>query len=291
LPRGKYPVSGPQGHSGGKGTKSPPHPLSDPPSSKMLTRSMLTRMINVAKAAVGVEEASDSEEEPPVEFDVPPMVQEEPDVTAEEEPVEFHTPADVPVEEPMVTVEEEEEEAPVQWHMPDDVEEAEPRMVQQEPMTFEIDDFSEPPVSAAVVPARSNMTPSLWQAGNGMYKDKYITDDDETFTIVYDYPRKRTDRNHLVMEGALMFLKKKSKSKAGIEKSKAGWCLAGKVEKVLDSKYYPHDQEQKWALLLIRKEAELREPCKNKNDAIAPLGFRPLSDFERMHGLIPLYKK
>ncbi len=254
-------------------------------------------MINVAKAAVGGEEASDSEEEPPVEFHAPTdthVVQEEPDVTAEK-PVEFHTPSDVPVEEPMVTVEEEDDEPPVQWHTPadddDGVEEAEPRMVQQEPMTFEIDDFSEPPVSAAVVPARSNMTPSLWQAGNGMYRDKYIADDDETFTIVYDYPRKRTDRNHLVMEGALVFLKKKSKSKAGIEKSKAGWCLAGKVEKVLDSKYYPYDQEQKWALLLIRKEAELREPCKNKNDAIAPLGFRPLSDFERMHGLIPLYYK
>ena len=144
-------------------------------------------------------------------------------------------------------------------------------------MTFEIDEYSEPPV----VQARP-MVPSLWQAGNGLYKDMSLENYEDTFTMVYDYPRKRTDRNHLVRKGAMMFIKSKTKSKKG-------WRLAGRVMKVVSVGYYPENPQQKYAELLIQKM--LSTPYSNKNEVIGRLGFRPLSDNERMHGLIPLYLK
>ena len=99
--------------------------------------------------------------------------------------------------------------------------------------------------------------------------------------MVYDFPQKRTDRNHLVKSGALLFMK-----------SKIGWRIAGVVHRVQSMGLYPESQ-QKFAQLLVRKmEPEFYSiGFATKNAAVEYLGFKSLSENERMFGLIPLYRQ
>lgn len=76
-------------------------------------------------------------------------------------------------------------------------------------------------------------------------------------------------------------------------RTKIGWRIAGKVSKVKSVGYYPNIPDQKYAELLVKK---MSHQCysigfNNKNSVIDYLGFRPLNENERMHGLIPLYRK
>ena len=180
-----------------------------------------------------------------------------------------------------------------EWEVPD-----EPREVPDEPpypdppvvtetLDFEIDETSDPveevepaikpiPTPQAPPPRTRHMTPSLWQAGNGQYRDAIVDKTDDYITVVYDFPKKRTDRNHLVTKGALLFVK-----------TKIGWVLPGFVSKVMATGIYP-GTEQKFAELKIKK-VENTYAFANKNAAIKALGFNELKDNERMHGLIPLY--
>ncbi len=166
-----------------------------------------------------------------------------------------------------------------------------PPVVVEEPLDFDIDETSdpveeaEPPIkthsSSAPKPPRQTspkvMTPSLWQAGNGQYRDQMLNRDDEYIDLVYDFPKKRTDRNHLVTKKALFFVK-----------TKIGWVLTGFVSKVLATGVYP-DTGRKFAHLKIKK-VKNTIAFANKNVAIKELGFNEITDNERMHGLIPLYK-
>lgn len=120
--------------------------------------------------------------------------------------------------------------------------------------------------------------PSLWQAKNGEYKDKVLSKDDKYMYVVYDFPKKRTDRNPLVKNGAFYFVK-----------TKAGWTISGFVSKVLSTGVYD-DTGLKFAKLKVKKvHNTLAFP--NKNAALTALGFTEISDYERMHGLIPLHNK
>jgi len=122
-------------------------------------------------------------------------------------------------------------------------------------------------------------TPSLWHSDGTKYNDKIIDTKDTHLTIVYDYPKKMTDRNHMVKPGALYFYK-----------SKKGWRLIGVISEILGKGV--HDTGCKFAAIRVETcETYLNtEPFSNKNEAIASCGFRPVSDNERMHGLIPLFR-
>jgi hypothetical protein len=202
----------------------------------------------------------------------------------ETHPVDYDTQSESALEYP---------DPPFEWS----TEYPDPPVVPEEPLDFEIDEVSdepskvsdpveevEPPMKKASPvkptvppkPARP-MTPSLWQAGNGQYRDQMLNRDDEYIYLVYDFPKKRTDRNHLVTKGALLFVK-----------TKIGWVLPGFVSKVLATGVYP-DTGRKFAHLKIKK-VENTFAFANKNAALKALGFNELTDNERMHGLIPLYK-
>jgi hypothetical protein len=124
----------------------------------------------------------------------------------------------------------------------------------------------------------SKMTPSLWQAQNGLYRDAVLKDGEKHVSIVYDYPRVRTDRNHLVAKDALFFVK-----------VKAGWKIAGIVYQVVSTGTHPGTDQRYAELILTRMDND--RVFQNKNVAIQELGFKPIDENERMHGLIPLYKK
>jgi hypothetical protein len=159
-----------------------------------------------------------------------------------------------------------------------------------EQLDFEIDEINDPeeiielgtpmkpaPAPTPQPPKKKVMTPSLWQAGNGEYKDTILNNIGDYIHVIYDFPKKRTDRNHLVTKGALLFVK-----------TKIGWVLPGFVSKVVATGVYP-GTEQKFAELKIKK-VENTFAFANKNAALKALGFNELTDNERMHGLIPLYK-
>jgi hypothetical protein len=158
----------------------------------------------------------------------------------------------------------------------DDIEEAEPRMKQQK-LSFEIDEISDPPTDVVQEP----MVPSLWSnKDNGVYQDTFLNND--SGHVVYDYPKVMTDRNHLVRKGAMYFTK-----------TKIGWRYIGIVREVVSTGVYEKNKGQKWAELLLDKETprQISIGYKTKNHAIENLGFKAISDNERMHGLIPLYRK
>ena len=179
---------------------------------------------------------------------------------------------------------------PFEWESPY----PDPPVVVEEPLDFEIDETNdpveeaEPPIKKAspAKPAPKStsrqtspkvITPSLWQAGNGQYRDQMLNRYDEHIDLVYDFPKKRTDRNHLVTKKALFFVK-----------TKIGWVLLGFVSEVLATGVYP-DTGRKFAHLKIKK-VKNTIAFANKNVAIKELGFNEITDNERMHGLIPLYK-
>ena len=164
-----------------------------------------------------------------------------------------------------------------------------------EQLDFEIDETTDPdeeiielgtpmkpePAPAPQPPKKLKMTASLWQAGNGQYKDAFLKRDGKYIHTIYDFPKKRTDRNHLVAKDALLFAKAKNKKKSV-------WILVGVVSEVLATGIYP-GTEQKFAELKITMLPN-RVPFDNKNAALEALGFNEITDNERMHGLIPLYK-
>ncbi len=218
-----------------------------------------------------------------VPYEVPePMMAPEPvvdyDDPIEQSPLETH-PADYDTQSESAYP-----DPPFEWESPY----PDPPVVVEKPLDFEIDEVSdpveeaEPPIKKAS-PAKPHpkpprpMTPSLWQAGNGQYKDQILNRDDEYIYLVYDFPKKRTDRNHLVTKGALLFVK-----------TKIGWVLPGFVSKVIATGVYP-DTGRKFAHLKIKK-VENTFAFANKNAALKALGFNEITDNERMHGLIPLYK-
>jgi len=109
------------------------------------------------------------------------------------------------------------------------------------------------------------MTPSLWQANQGLYRDSVLKHDDKFLRMVYDYPMKRTDRNHLVTKGALFFIK-----------IRAGWKLAGIVLEVVSTGTHPGTTQKYAELSITRIDSE--EVFVNKATAIQELGcdFRSL---------------
>ena len=123
-------------------------------------------------------------------------------------------------------------------------------------------------------------TPSLWHSDGTKYNDQILIRDGKCFTILYDYPKKMTDRNHLVTKGALYFMKHKFKD--GFK-----WVFMGVVVEVIAKGVYP-DTGCKFAALRVKKFYN-EEKFSNKNEAIAFWGFRPVGDNERTHGLIPLF--
>lgn len=118
------------------------------------------------------------------------------------------------------------------------------------------------------------MTPSLWQSRDRNYTDKILKKNNKYMYVNYDFPKKRTARNHLVTRGALFFLKTKS-----------GWVLAGVVSKVISI-----GPDQKFANIRV-KRIHNNLVFRNKNEALLTLGFEDINDTERMNGLIPLYRK
>lgn len=145
----------------------------------------------------------------------------------------------------------------------------------KEKLVFEIDDVTDVP------PVVSRMVPSLWHAGNGQYKDAVLEKDDDKFSLLYDFPKKRTDRNHLVRAGAMMFMK-----------TKIGWRFAGVVQQVVSTGYY-EGTDQKYSELLVKKseKKDLELGFNTKNTAIDYYGFKPLGEGENIYGLIPLYRR
>jgi len=142
-----------------------------------------------------------------------------------------------------------------------------------------------------IVKSTNQMFSSLWQAENGQYQDAILNRDGKYNEVVYDFPKKRTDRNHLVNKDALYFVKTKiptATQKPGEMKLRSGWVFVGIVSEVIATGIYP-GTEQKFAQLKIRKMPNTYA-FKNKNVALKELGFNELGDNERMHGLIPIYK-
>lgn len=199
-------------------------------------------------------------------------------------------------DEPSEVSHDEPSEVPEEAPVPDEPEAPFPDPpVITEHLDFEIDEVSDPeeiielgtpmkpaPAPTPQPPRKLKMTSSLWQAENGQYKDAILTSNSKYMHITYDFPKKRTDRNHHVTKGALFFFK-----------TKIGWVFVGVVSKVLATGVHP-GTEQKFAELKIIKENrslvyDKKDAFPNKNAMLKELGFNEISDIERMHGLIPLY--
>ncbi len=90
---------------------------------------------------------------------------------------------------------------------------------------------------------------------------------------LYNKPAKRRDRDHLLVPNALFFLR--------VDKE---WVLLGRVSKV-----EPTDDEMQVMLTIRPWGDDVRG--RTKNDVLDALGFRELSNQERMWGLIPVQAK
>jgi hypothetical protein len=112
---------------------------------------------------------------------------------------------------------------------------------------------------------------SIWQTSRSenTYNDFKVTDEKNSFGVIYAKPPKLRSRDHILASGALYFLK-----------SKCGWSLKGIVMNVCDSGNN--------SVFLDIEKREGTPFFKTKSDAAVAYGFVPLSNYERRYGMIPL---
>lgn len=106
---------------------------------------------------------------------------------------------------------------------------------------------------------------------SGKYNDKVLQDDIVQTTIEY-CGQKKGGRDHLITEGAFVFIKEKS-----------GYKLLGKVNKV---EYKGKENGVNVYTLVIQKEANILRTFNVKNDICDYFGWPRLNNFERTHGII-----
>jgi len=115
-------------------------------------------------------------------------------------------------------------------------------------------------------------TSSLWQNNAcGKYDDYPCADNNDMTVIKYDKPRKMRCRDHLIKEGALFFRKGNKK-----------WSLIGEVKAV-----HHHVDNPTFVTLDVRKYHD-ENTFRTKTDAVIHFGYKPLGNFERIHGVINL---
>jgi hypothetical protein len=113
---------------------------------------------------------------------------------------------------------------------------------------------------------------SLWSNRIRNYNDYQSHINKDQF--YYDKPAKHRYRDHLIKKYALLFVK-----------TRKGWRFIGHVTRVEEV-----DDTDKQLRLTVDRWGPARY-YPNKNEILEAMGFEPISDYERMHGLIPLTLK
>jgi hypothetical protein len=113
---------------------------------------------------------------------------------------------------------------------------------------------------------------SLWSNRIRDYNDYQCHINKDVF--YYDKPAKHRHRDHLIKKYALLFVK-----------TRKGWRFIGHVTRVEEV----DDTDKQVRLTVNRWGPERYYP--NKNEILKAMGFESISDYERMHGLIPLIMK